>query len=731
MRAQPPLATLFALMALASTPHAAPTAERRFTVTDSIEMQRIVDPEPDGAFRFAPDKKHVLMVTVRGNLQTGSNDFSMWLYSTDAILTSLRSQVPTPPPRRLAQFSSSSNQPGIDDARWLADSRRVAFRAGTDSGPPQLYVCDTVTGQVQKLVAASGGVWSYDIAGDVVIYTTRATAAESASKTQRQPSVGLTNESLLAVLSPGSAPVRFVTRVRNLRSGQDLAVSEEPAALQPTTRGVWLSPNGHYAVAVRPYQHWSHTWTRYAFARAIRQLTASDIDTSQAPPPWIARFVLIDTRKGSLTTLIDAPTGELIEANPAPSALWAEDSNSVVLVNSLLPLNDANAPLTAGIIETDLAGSPPRRIAALDSYWSNARFTRVSSVDRPTNDTLTLHRASADGPLPAWSYRRSAGAWRRIERPSCTGEIALSIEESLNVAPDVVATACRGNLRARISDLNPSFRSLSSSTAEVVEWVDARGRAWKGGLLRPERVMPNQRYPLVIQTHGFWPSRFLLDGTHSLTAEPFTTGYAARALAARDMFVLQMEDHFDERNTPTEAEAHRAGFEAAVTELGVRLPIDPQRIGLMGFSRSAYYVQYTLAHSKLRFAAALLADPLDMGYMSYWLGWNQSGRGRRQEYEAMTGCAPVGNCLERWRKSQPTFNISAIESPVRLEVIGPASLLASWELYAGLRSLAKPVDMNYLPEGAHVLIRPWERFASQTGAVEWFERWLSRPAPAP
>ncbi|MBL8266675.1 hypothetical protein, partial [Steroidobacter sp.] len=433
MRARLFLTAPLAFMALASAPNAAPSDDRRFTVADSIEMQRIVAPEPDGAFRFAPNEKQVLMVTARGNLQTGANDFSLWVYSTQAILASLRARASTPAPLRVAQFSSTSNQPGIDDARWLADSRRIAFRASAESGPPQLYVSDTQTGQVQKLVNVAGGVWSYDIAGDTVIYTTRAAAMPTPSRNQRRPSLSLTDESLLAVLNPSSSPAKFVTRVRNLRSGQDFAVDEEPAPLQPTTRGVWLSPNGEYAVALRPYHHWSTTWTRYAFARAIRQLTASDIAASQTPPSWIARFVLIDTRKGTVTTLIDAPTGELVEANPAPSALWATDSRSVILVNTLLPLDAAGAQPTAAIVETDLSGNSRRQITALNSYWNDTRFVRVSSVDRPNNDTLRLHRANVDGPLPAWSYRAVGGTWRRIEQAACNGGIVLTIEESLNV----------------------------------------------------------------------------------------------------------------------------------------------------------------------------------------------------------------------------------------------------------------------------------------------------------
>jgi dipeptidyl aminopeptidase/acylaminoacyl peptidase len=720
-----------AVLAWASESHAASTLDARFTVADSIEMRRIVAPEPGGEFQFSPDGQRVLIVTARGNLQSGDNDFAIDVYSTQQIRAWLSARGAPPESTRVAQFSSATNEPAIADVRWLADSRRIAFRAEGPSGRPRLYACDVSTGRIDTLVEVPGGVWSYDIVGDTVIYTSRIAVPDPDIDSKRRQGFRLTDQSVFAAMAvnmQASLSAPYVTRVRDLGSGREIAVSEVPVALPPSTRGVWLSPDGKHAVAIRPYRKWSKAWADYAYPRAIRRWSAADMADAETPPPWIAHFVLIDVRTGAVTTLVDAPTGELVEANPAPAALWSRDSSSIVLVNTLL------APalsLSAAIVEVDRSGNLQQRIAPLSSYWSTERFERVAAVSRPANDTLLLHRSSIDGALPARRFRARAGGWRRIESPACDGRFELAIEESLNTPPDVVATDCRSGRRARLTDLNPSFRERLPRTAEVIEWTDARGRVWKGGLLRPVSAMPGKRYPLVIQSHGFWPERFLLDGSHSLTGEPFTTGYAARALAARDMFVLQMEDHFDERNTPAEAQAHQAGFEAAVGALSSRFPIDTARVGLMGFSRSGYYVQYTLAHSSVPFAAAVVADPLDMGYVSYLLGFNAPGRGRRQEYEALIGCAPFGACLERWRNSQPTFNIDAIHSPVRLEAIGPTSLLASWELYAGLRSLARPVEMSYLPNGVHVLTRPWERRTSQQGALDWFQRWLSVPEPAP
>ena len=39
-------------------------------------------------------------------------------------------------------------------------------------------------------------------------------------------------------------------------------------------------------------------------------------------------------------------------------------------------------------------------------------------------------------------------------------------------------------------------------------------------------------------------------------------------------------------------------------------------------------------------------------------------------------------------------------------------------------SAEKPVDLIYMGDGAHILVKPWERMISQQGDVDWFCFWL-------
>ena len=36
----------------------------------------------------------------------------------------------------------------------------------------------------------------------------------------------------------------------------------------------------------------------------------------------------------------------------------------------------------------------------------------------------------------------------------------------------------------------------------------------------------------------------------------------------------------------------------------------------------------------------------------------------------------------------------------------------------------KPVELIYLPDAVHILVKPWERLTSQQGDVDWFYFWI-------
>ena len=170
-------------------------------------------------------------------------------------------------------------------------------------------------------------------------------------------------------------------------------------------------------------------------------------------------------------------------------------------------------------------------------------------------------------------------------------------------------------------------------------------------------------------------------------------------------------------NTPAEGPHRMAAFEGAIDELDRRALINKDRVGIIGFSRTAFHVAFTLTHSQYRFRAATLADGFDAGYLSYLL-WKTA------DYEGVNGSKPIGTGLNVWFENCPGFHLDKVTAPVRLEYYGPLSFLAGWEWFSLSSLQNKSVDFVWIPRGTHLLVKPWERMTSQQGNVDWFQNWL-------
>jgi hypothetical protein len=298
----------------------------------------------------------------------------------------------------------------------------------------------------------------------------------------------------------------------------------------------------------------------------------------------------------------------------------------------------------------------------------------------------------------------------------------LELHQDLNQSPSVWAASVNDSRQTEIWNPNPQIAAKLSSVASVYQWLDKDKRQWTGGLLLPSGFKQGVRYPLIIQTHGFNPNEFLVDGAWS-------TANAARPLADAGFVVLQVEDKYEQVGTPEEAQIHVNGYAAAIDQLAVSGLVDPKKVGIIGFSRTCWFVEESLLEAPGRYAAAVIADGADQSYFQYMLVAPELPG---LESERYNGGKPVGKALESWIKKAPNFRLSVLLTPLRLQAINPASLVGEWEIYASLRVQRKPVDMVYFPLGQHVLQNPAERTASQQGDVDWFRFWLQgyeRPRP--
>jgi dipeptidyl aminopeptidase/acylaminoacyl peptidase len=239
-----------------------------------------------------------------------------------------------------------------------------------------------------------------------------------------------------------------------------------------------------------------------------------------------------------------------------------------------------------------------------------------------------------------------------------------------------------------------------------------------GGLYKPADYVPGRRYPLVIQTHGFTDKFFIPSGTMS-------TAFAARAFAATGIIVLQVKGcpvHVS--MTAEEAPCNVRGYEAAVKQLNAEGVIDPEKIGIIGFSRTCYYIMEALTTSSLRFKAASITDGLNYGYLQYLLGVDLRQDALAHEYEAVYKANPFGDGLQQWIEHSPEFKMQRVKAPLMVVGEGPASVLEMWEPYAALRYQNKPTDLILLNTKEHIPTNPAVRMASQGGSVDWFRFWL-------
>src|ERR1700760_3964898 len=91
---------------------------RPFTVTDSIEMQRFVDPDLDQPVNVSPDGRHFFVVTERGVVPTGLLESTLWLFDAKAP------QHPKPLVQLDGKTRWDDNNEGlatIRAARWSVD----------------------------------------------------------------------------------------------------------------------------------------------------------------------------------------------------------------------------------------------------------------------------------------------------------------------------------------------------------------------------------------------------------------------------------------------------------------------------------------------------------------------------------------------------------------------------------------------------------------------------------
>ncbi|HKE93208.1 MAG TPA: prolyl oligopeptidase family serine peptidase [Povalibacter sp.] len=716
---------------------------RRFQVRDSIEMARFAE---QGL--FSPDGRYFATLTERGRIEQNATEATLWLFETSAVRKAIaqpdRAAVE---PTVLVRMSASING-GVGALVNGALIRRMTWEPGSDS--LLFLACNgnenhrllRVGLRDRKLTALSlesQDVVDYAGSGDHIVYLAGPDVQPEKAWWANDPStpdiVAGSSFSLPEVLFPNSQrTARYLpTEFEVWRTGDtpspvvDTATGKPMRLLGSFNLGaLGLSHDGSKLILLAHVDQVPRPWESYEVPegldhwryRATPDGAAVTLRERENDYAWPLQYQVIDLKAGTRRALLESPAADfqrdLVDEQQIE---WSADDRALAVTGTFLPLGpDANGPKRpCGAAVIQMAD---RHADCLIDHTS-PKVEPVTGVSWDESNTRLL--VESGGPkVFEYGHRQWKLTSRRprIKSPPVT----LDIAQDLNTPPVLTARDPHGGRRATIFDPNPQLKEIALGNVSVYEWKSAKGLAVIGGLAKPPDFRPGQRYPLVIQTHGFPRSQFFRVGYYSETAN------AGRALAGRGMLVLQVQEpHSPDDGTWREATARGTEvYLAAIDQLAAEGLVDPTKVGITGYSRAGGFVAKAITEAPERFAAAAVVNTdlgSQFGYYSY-INYAFPNNSRRIA-DFFGGSLPYGAGLQDWFERAPGFNTDKIRAPVLVSAGDPAHLLSLWSLYAPLLDQHKPVELQYFRNGQHNLTKPLEVLTHQETLVDWFDFWLN------
>jgi dipeptidyl aminopeptidase/acylaminoacyl peptidase len=458
---------------------------------------------------------------------------------------------------------------------------------------------------------------------------------------------------------------------------------------------------------------------------------------------------LYDLRTGKASIPLDSPY--------VMDGRWAPDSNSYIKV--------AAAPAGSKWEASDFSGGSTATTHLSHMFHVDVATGEVREVlERAENPPIAWRRNGEiivrDSTGALMTLREEAGRWRRLATEqiplpdaapyspiTSDGERVVTEYENATTSPELVAFDLSSSRSWILAKFNPQVDNLILPQARPITWTTSTGYTAKGMLLLPPNYDPSVRYPLVIEDGSIlYDGSFVCD-SGAAHVSSFARGIFADAGVAYLMRYWQSNNDWESNYWPkgypggvNEAAFKQDLVETAVRYLDQQRIIDPAKVGLIGFSRGGWYVEYALTHSQIRFRAASVTDNVQYSLVEYY-SWHN--RPVARALETMYGGPPYGKSLQNWVDYSISFNLDKINTPLLMGVNGygekdnlphrpPDNLAVKEELFVGLNELNKPVELYYYPNEQHQVDHPVARIASLQRNVDWFRFWLQdyrRPNP--
>lgn len=290
----------------------------------------------------------------------------------------------------------------------------------------------------------------------------------------------------------------------------------------------------------------------------------------------------------------------------------------------------------------------------------------------------------------------------------------------------LVAIDTRDGAERTIHDTNARLRNMDYGRVQRLRFRNSYGVESFADLVLPPGHREGQRHPLVVVQYS---SRgFLRGGTgdevpiHPLTTRGFAVlsfqrpGLLPEAYKARN----EIETHTLIADPWADRRQVLSSLETAI-ELSIAAgSVDPDRIGISGFSDGGWTVQFALINSDLFKVAAMGTCCADRTAQPLAAGPRFTDHMRAMGYIYFE---PGGEQV--WQPMSLVLNVDAIQTPILIQA-SDSEYEGALDVFETFTHRGKPIELFVFPDETHYKWQPAHRRAIYERNIEWFDFWLNR-----
>ena len=431
---------------------------------------------------------------------------------------------------------------------------------------------------------------------------------------------------------------------------------------------------------------------------------------------WIAQIYTIEVAKGNATSIYKPA---LQVAVPR----WSPDGKSIAFIEGLM----SDEGFYGGDLFTmtanggDVVNRKQGRKASVNSFFWQAPDRILLIEYLGGGSAISELNLTDDSARTIWKGPEGIHAFGNFPNFALSkdSKFAAAVRSTYNSPPEVFAGPL-GEWR-QLTNNNADLQA-NWGKAESLEWTNEEFNI-QGWLIPPAKVEPGKKYPMVVLIHG---------GPSSVTVSewPASSGMSRAIIAALSMrgyYALlpnprgsygQGED-FTRANVQDfgggDLRDDLAGADAAIK----KYQIDPNRLGVMGWSYGGFMTMWTVTQTD-RFRAAVTGAGI-ANWQSYY-GQNLIGQWMIPFFGASVYDDPAV-----YEKSSPIRFIKNVKTPT-LVIVGerdaecPAS--QSYEFWHALKTLGVPTKLIIYPGEGHMFIEPKHQVDRLEQTLAWFDKYL-------